>query len=109
MKNLDLINESIQKMANMPSEKAISAAQCIAKEMDDALANGYEIEWRCLPIQNSETVDIVNVSNKPSFVCRIYSKDIWDEVLEIFDGVDLTKDEKGKSSKILNLVFSWPK
>ena len=85
------------------------AAQSIAKEIDNASLNKYEITWRYFPIQNSETVDVVNITNKPSFVCRIYSKDIWDEVLEIVDGVDLTKDEKGKSSKILNLVFSWPK
>ena len=104
-----MINESIQKMANKPSEEAIKAAQSIAKEMDDALTNGYEVNWRCLPIQNSETVDIVNVTNQPSFVCRIYSKDIWDEVLGIFEGIDLTKDKTGKSSKILKLIFSWPK
>lgn len=88
MKNIELITESIQKMANKPSEEAIAAAQSIAKEMDDALASGYEIEWWCLPIQNSETFDVVNITNKPSLVCRIYDKDMGNEMINIFDQID---------------------
>ena len=88
MKSIELINDSIQKMASKPSEKAIIAAQSIAKELDDALANGYEIEWRCLPIQNSETFDVVNVTNKPSFVCRIYDKDMGNEMINMLDQID---------------------
>lgn len=83
MKNIELINESIQKMANKPSEGAICAAQCIAKEMDEAL-NSMRIKWVCLPIQNSKTVDVVNATNKPNFVCRIYDKGIWNEVSNLF-------------------------
>lgn len=83
MKYIELINESIQKMANKPSEGAILAAQCIAKEMDYAL-NGMRIKWVCLPIQNSNTVDVVNAINKPCFVCRFYDKDMWNEVSNLF-------------------------
>ena len=88
MKNIELINESIQKMANKPSEEAIAAAQSIAKKMDDALASGNEIEWKCLPIQNSETFDVVIVTNKPTFVCRIYDKDMRDEIIDLLDQID---------------------
>lgn len=80
---LDLINESIQKMANKPLEEAIKAAQSIAKEMDDALANGYEIEWRCLPISKT-IVDVFIVSNKTNFVCRFFNDDTWNEVSDLF-------------------------
>lgn len=52
MKNIELINDSIQKMANKPSKEAIAAAQSIAKEMDDAMASGYEIEWWCWSIND---------------------------------------------------------
>lgn len=108
MKYIDLINESIQKMANKPSEKAIKAAQSIAKEIDDALANGCEIEWRYSPIQNGETIDLVNATNKPSFVCRIYDINMKNEVFEILEGVDVNKTEEKQSRKILNLVMAWP-
>lgn len=82
---LDLINESIQKMANKPSEEAIKAAQSIAKEMDDALKNGYEVNWRCLPIQDNKTiVDVFIVRNNPNFVCRFFNNDTWNEVSDLF-------------------------
>ena len=93
MKYIELINESIQKMANKPSEGAIATAQSIAKEMDDALASSYEIELMYLPIQNSETVDVFNVTNKPSFVCRFYDGDMMKEVFGILNGVDMNKTE----------------
>lgn len=85
---LELVNESIRKMANKPSEGAILAAQCIARVLDDAMVNKYEIEWKYLHIQNSETVDVVNVANKPSFVCRIYDKKMGDEMISMFDQID---------------------
>lgn len=88
MKYIDLINESIQKMANKPSGGAIMAAQSIAKEMDDALVNMCEIEWKYLPIQNSETIDVINVTNKPSFVCRIYDKNMGNDMINMFDQID---------------------
>jgi len=88
MTNLELINDSIQKMASKPSEEAIFAAQSIARVLDDALVNKYEIEWKCLPIQGSETVDFVNVTNKPSFVCRIYDKKMGNEMISMFDQID---------------------
>ena len=88
MTNLELINDSIQKMASKPSEGAILAAQCIAGVLDDAMVNNYEIEWKYLPIQNSETVDFVNVTNKPSFVCRIYDKKMGNEMISMFDQID---------------------
>lgn len=84
MKYIDLINENIQKMADKPSEGAIIAAQSIAKELDDALVNKCEIVWKCLPIQGSETVDVANATNKPSFVCRFYDEDMWNEVSNMF-------------------------
>lgn len=84
MKNLELINESIQKMVDKPSEGAIIAAQSIARVIDDALVNKYKIEWKCLPIQGSETVDVANATNKPSFVCRFYDEDMWNEVSNMF-------------------------
>jgi hypothetical protein len=85
MKSIELVNNSIQKTMNKLSEKAIIAAQSIAKELDDALANGYEIEWRLWPIENSKSFDVVNVGNKPDFVCRIYDENTWNEVVCIFD------------------------
>ena len=88
MTNLELINDSIQKMASKPSEEAIFAAQSIARVLDDALVNKYEIEWKYLPIQGSETVDFVNVTNKPSFVCRIYDKKMGNEMISMFDQID---------------------
>lgn len=87
MKYIDLINESVQKMANKPSEGAIFAAQSIARVIDDALVNKYKIEWKCLPIQGSETVDIINVGSKFGFVCRMYDKDTWNQVSEIICAV----------------------
>lgn len=88
MTNSELINESIQKMANKPSEGAILAAQCIARVLDDAMVNNYVIEWKYLPIQNSETVDVVVVTNKPRFVCRIYDKDMGNDMINMFDQID---------------------
>jgi len=108
MKYIDLINESIQKMVDKPSEGAIIAAQSIAKEMDDALVNKCEIEWKYLPIQNSETIDVINVTNKPSFVCRIYDINMKNEVFEILEGVDITETEEKHLRKMLNFVMGWP-
>lgn len=106
MKSIELINNSIQMMASKPSEKAIIAAQSITKELDDALASGCEIEWRCLPIQNSETIDVVNVTNKPSFVCRIYDIDMWNEVIDIFDKATITMDgnQVYKFAELMELI-----
>ena len=108
MKYIELINESIQKMANKPSEEAIAAAQRIAEEMDDALANGNGIKWSRWPIENKKSFDLVNVANIPKIVCRICDENMWDEVLEIFDGIDLNKDELGLYRYLLDLVLSWP-
>lgn len=108
MKYIDLINESIQKMANKPSGGAIIAVQSIARVLDDALVNKYEIEWKCLPIQNSETIDVINVTNKHSFVCRIYDINMKNEVFEILEGVDVTKTEEIYLRKMLNFVMDWP-
>lgn len=108
MKNIELINESIQKMANKPSDGAIAAAQSIAKEMDDAMASGYEIEWWCWSIEKNKYFAVFNVANKPKIVCRICDENMWDEVFKIFDGVDLKKDKLGLSRKIFDLVNSWP-
>lgn len=103
MKYIDLINESIQKMADKPSEGAIIAAQSIAKEIDDALANGYEIKWEFLHIQNSDTIDVVNATNKPSFVCRIYDTNMKNEVLEILEGVDMEKMGANQYCRIVTI------
>ena len=94
MKNIELINESIQKMANKPSEEAISAAQSIAKEMDDALAKGYESKWMCSPIIENRIVAVVDVGKKPKVVCIINDKDMFNEILDIFYGIDTEKMEK---------------
>lgn len=105
MTNLELINDAIQKMANKPSEGAIIAAQSIARVLDDAQVNKYEIEWKCLPIHNSETIDVVNATNKPSFVCRIYNKKMWDEVITMFYSVQEKTDVKNDVS-FSNLIDS---
>lgn len=85
-------------MANKPSEGAIFAAQSIARVLDDALVNKYEIEWKCLPIHNSETIDVVNATNKPIFVCRIYNKKMWNEVFDVFNSVQEKMDVEGHVS-----------
>ena len=105
MTNIELINDSIQKMASKPSAEAIFAAQSIARVLDDALVNKYEIEWKCLPIQGSETVDVVNATNNPSFVCRFYNKNMWDEVITMFDSVQGKMDVKDQVS-FSNLIDS---
>ena len=87
MTNLELINDSIQKMANKPSEGAIIAAQSIAKVLDDALVNKYEIEWKCLPIQGSETVVVISVGSKFGFVCRIFDENTRNEIFDVFDNI----------------------
>jgi len=107
MTNLELINDSIQKMASKPSEEAIFAAQSIARVLDDALVNKYEIEWKYLSIQGSETVDVINVGSKFGFVCRIYDKNTWDEVYKIFEGIELDTDKAYQSKKIFDLVMAW--
>lgn len=106
MKSIELVNNSIQKTMNKPSEKAAMAAQSIAKELDDALASGCEIEWRCLPIQNSETIDVVNVGKTLSFVCRIYDIDMWNEVVVIFDKETITMDgnQVYKFAELMELI-----
>lgn len=98
MTNLELINDAIQKMANKPSDGAIVAAQSIARVLDDALANKYKIEWRCLPIQGSETVDVVDITSNFSFICRIYDKKMWNELITIFYSVQEKMDDESHVS-----------
>lgn len=107
MTNLELINDAIQKMANKPSEGAIIAAQSIARVLDDAQVNKYEIEWKCLPIQGSETVDVINVGSKIGFVCRIYDKDMMEEVFKILQDVDVNKAEGKLYRKLQQFVINW--
>lgn len=108
MTNLELINDSIQKMASKPSEEAIFAAQSIARVLDDALVNKYEIEWKCLPIQGSETVDVINVGSKFGFVCRICDMDMRDEVFTILQNVDVNKADRNQYRRIQQFVIDWP-
>lgn len=105
MTNLELINDAIQKMANKPSEGAIIAAQSIARVLDDALVNKYEIKWKCLPIQGSETVDVVDMDSNFSFICRIYDKKMWNEVFDVFNSVQEKTDVKNDAS-FSNLIDS---
>lgn len=106
MKNIELINDSIQKMANKPSKEAIAAAQSIANEMDDALVSGNGIKWSRWPIENSKSFDVVNVANK-KFVCRISDESMLDEVFDIFEGVDIDKIEADPSWK-MDFVLGLP-
>ena len=105
MTNLELINDAIQKMANKPSEGAIIAAQSIARVLDDAQVNKYEIKWKCLPIQGSETVDVVDMDSNFSFICRIYDKKMWNEVFDVFNSVQEKTDVKNDAS-FSNLIDS---
>ena len=91
---LELINDSIQNMANKPSVEAIDATQRIAKGLDNALTKDYNNKWMCLTIQENEMVDVVSVGNNPRVICRIYDKEMFKEICDIFYGIDVEKMKK---------------
>jgi len=99
MKCIEQVNAYIKNLNSKPTKRVEKAAQSIARKLDDALANGYEIKWQCRPIGNGKAVSIVDVAKNPHFVYRIKDKQEWVTVFDVFYGIG---DMDGKQG----LMFS---
>jgi hypothetical protein len=96
MKCIEQVNAYIKNLNSKPTKRVEKAAQSIARKLDDALANGYEIKWQCRPIDNNQAVSIVDVAQTPRFVCRIKDKQEWLAIFNVIDGIsDNIVDRRG--------------
>ena len=96
MKCIELVNACIKNLNSKPTKRVEKVAQNIARILDDALARGYDIKWKCYPIENSQAVSIVDVAQAPRFVCRIKDKQEWLAVFNVIDGIsDNIVDRQG--------------
>ncbi len=93
MKCIEQVNAYINNLNSKPTKRVEKAAQSIARKLDDALANGYEIKWQCRLIDNNQAVSIVDVAQTPRFVCRIKDKQEWLAVFNVIDGISDNIDE----------------
>jgi len=93
MKCIEQVNAYIKNLKGKPTKRVEKAAQSIARKLDDALANGYEIKWQCRLIDNNQAVSIVDVAQTPRFVCRIKDKQEWLAVFNVIDGISDNIDE----------------
>ena len=96
MKCIEQVNAYIKNLKGKPTKRVEKAAQSIARKLDDALARGYDIKWKCYPIENSQAVSIVDVAQTPYFVYRIKDKQEWLAVFNVIDGIsDNIVDRQG--------------
>ena len=96
MKCIEQVNVYIKNLNSKPTKRVEKAAQSIARKLDDALANGYEIKWQCRLIDNNQAVSIVDVAQTPYFVYRIKDKQEWLAVFNVIDGIsDNIVDRQG--------------
>ena len=99
MKCIEQVDAYIKNLKDKPTKRVEKAAQSIARKLDDALENGYDIKWQCCPNKNSQMVSVVDVAQNPHFVCRIKDKLEWVTVFDVFYGIG---DMDGKQG----LMFS---
>ena len=106
MKCIEQVNAYIKNLNSKPTKRVEKAAQSIARKLDDALEKGYEIEWQCHPIGNSQAVSIVDVAQNPHFVYRIKDKQEWNEVFNIFDAIseDMDAEQGMLFSKLVGMM-----
>ena len=96
MKCIEQVNAYIKNLNSKPTKRVEKATQSIARKLDDALAKGYDIKWKCYPIKNSQAVSIVDVAQTPYFVYRIKDKQEWLAVFNVIDGIsDNIVDRQG--------------
>lgn len=92
MKCIEQVNAYIKNLNSKPTKRVEKVAQSIARKLDDALARGNDITWKCYPIENSQAVSIVDVAQTPRFVCRIKDKQEWLAVFNVFFSISENTD-----------------
>ena len=106
MKCIEQVDAYIKNLKDKPTKRVEKAAQSFARKLDDALTKGYDIKWKCYPIENSQAVSIVDVTKNPHFVYRINNKQEWNEVCKVFDQItEMNVNQSKMYIKLMDEVY----
>ena len=109
MKCIEQVIVYIKNLNSKPTKRVEKAAKSVAKKLDDALANGYEIKWQCPSSENGQAVSIVDVTRNTRFVCKINNKQEWIAVFNVFFGFNDTMEgwQGIKFSELDDMIRRW--